>query len=41
MPETHNFTTDQSAPNDLISFFKAIPDGRPAPVVMGCAQASS
>jgi hypothetical protein len=28
MPETQNATTDQSAPSDLISFLKAIPDGR-------------
>jgi hypothetical protein len=28
MPESQNATADQSAPNDLISFPKVIPDGR-------------
>jgi hypothetical protein len=28
MPETHSAAADQSAPDDLISFLKAIPDGR-------------
>ncbi len=28
MPETQNTTTDQSAQSDLISFLRAIPDGR-------------
>jgi len=28
MPETRDAAKDQSTPSDLISFFKAIPDGR-------------
>ena len=28
MPETNCTTVDQSAPTDLITFLKAIPDGR-------------
>ena len=28
MPESHSPAVDQGAPTDLISFLKAIPDGR-------------
>ena len=28
MPETRSAAVDQAAPDDLISFLKAIPDGR-------------
>ena len=28
MPETNSASNDESAPSDLISFLKAIPDGR-------------
>jgi hypothetical protein len=28
MPDTHSTAVDQAAPDDLISFLKAIPDGR-------------
>jgi len=33
MPETANFAADLRAPDDLINFLKAIPDGRSRCVV--------